>query len=215
MMMPSRILMKSQNWEFDGRHVCDFAMRNLRLLNSFAWRRRTFIQEAKDSTVSQLLLVSQWLFVMPARNGGHYVNHTDDRDWQPFTDIHATGSFLALQTIWVQYIAGPWNSYGISECHWVIHALGFKLEHNSCWGNAIGRQMWCISPVSFMLLICCCGFDSFVSFTKEALVRKYHLLIDAFVSILLPWICLSSCRIFQWGRTRQTIFLCICQKFLI
>ena len=111
--------MKSQNWEFDGRHVCDFAMRNLRLLNFFAWRRRTFIQEAKDSTVSQLLLVSQWLFVMPARNGGHYVNHTDDRDWQPFTDIHATGSFLALQTIWVQYIAGPWtHTESVSVIGW-------------------------------------------------------------------------------------------------
>jgi hypothetical protein len=24
---------------------------------------------------------------MPARNVGHYVNHTDDHDWQPFTDI--------------------------------------------------------------------------------------------------------------------------------
>ena len=152
MMMPSRILMKSQTWEFDGKHVRDFAMRNLRLLNFFVWRRRTFVQEAKDSTVSQLLLVFQWPFAMPARNVGRYVNHTDDRNWQPFTDIHARlGSFLALQTIWVQYIAGPWNSYGISECHWVIHALGFKLERNSCWGKAISQQMWCISPVSCML----------------------------------------------------------------
>ena len=147
MMMPSRILMKSQNWEFDGRHVCDFAMRNLRLLNSFAWRRRTFIQEAKDSTVSQLLLVSQWLFVMPARNGGHYVNHTDDRDWQPFTDIHATGSFLALQTIWVQYIAGPWNSYGNQ---WV--SLGDPCSWFQAWTQLLLRK--CNRSTNVMHIAC-------------------------------------------------------------
>ena len=136
MMMPCRILLKSQNWEFDGRHVRDFAMRNLRLLNFFAWRRRTFIQEAKDSTVSQLLLVSQWLFVMPAWNGGHYVNHTDDHDWQPFTDIPTD------EIIFFRGVGIPPTSYGLwyannYSIHWVS-----KPSYQTVWGPNIAGFLW-------------------------------------------------------------------------